>query len=327
MIYTQDIEEKLKFIEKVFGAYDVESKNNVQVKCPRCSEEAKSLGLPLKKRKLAILTNNFVFHCWVCGYKGFLLKCLYDYYSGALVGEFIKRFGDDKYTTFVDDKKYKLDIPDDLKFLVDDNSSYANRVKKYCFKRGLTDRDLWFFRLAVSYGAEWQWANRVIMPFFDQNGEYNCFCGRDITEKNKYKYHNSLVDKNEIIFNEFHISWDEELTIVEGMFDLVKCNDNAVPLLGSDLVKNSVLYKRIVENQTPILLGLDEDMKNTKTISIADMLVSSGVKVRVMDLEGKKDIGSITKEEFRKLAKKANNWNYETRIKDKMRNMKVKSII
>lgn len=327
MLYSPDIEEKLKFIEKVFGSFDVESKDNIQVRCPQCIEEAKSLGLTLKKKKLAILLNPFIFHCWVCGYKGALIKCLYDYFGRSVISEYKSKFGGNFDYDETIKTKPDLEVPDNFKLLIDDNSRYANKAKKYCLDRGLEDRDFWFFRLGVSHSDDYYWVNRVIMPFYDDLGNFNCFCGRDITGKNKFKYYNSIVDKNNLIFNEFHVSWDEELTIVEGMFDLVKCNDNAVPLLGSDLNVDSKLYKTIISNRTPILMGLDPDMKNKKTIKIADRLTRDGIKVRVMDLKDGYDIGSLTKKEVKKLSKQARVWNYDKRIKDKLKNIKVVSIL
>ena len=40
------------------------------------------------------------------------------------------------------------------------------------------------------------------------------------------KYLNANAKKKDLIFNELNIKWDEELTIVEGPLDLVKCNYN-----------------------------------------------------------------------------------------------------
>ena len=65
--------------------------------------------------------------------------------------------------------------------------------------------------------------------------------------------------KKQIIFNELNIKWDEELTIVEGPFDLTKSNFNTTCLLGSSLNESYELFKKIVKNKTPVLLGLDPD--------------------------------------------------------------------
>ncbi|NIT99670.1 MAG: toprim domain-containing protein, partial [Nitrosopumilaceae archaeon] len=48
-------------------------------------------------------------------------------------------------------------------------------------------------------------------------------------------------------------------TIVEGVFDLFKCNDNATTILGSTLDTDYKLFEKIVVYNTPILLAFDND--------------------------------------------------------------------
>ena len=41
------------------------------------------------------------------------------------------------------------------------------------------------------------------------------------------------------------------MTLVEGPFDMVKCDDNATCLLGSHLPVNSLLFQKLIQNKTP----------------------------------------------------------------------------
>ena len=64
---------------------------------------------------------------------------------------------------------------------------------------------------------------------------------------------NPAASRN-IIFNELYLDFDKEITIVEGIFDAMKA-ENAVPILGSTLSENSVLFKKIIKYDTPIPFG------------------------------------------------------------------------
>ena len=88
----------------------------------------------------------------------------------------------------------------------------------------------------------------MILPSFDCNGNLNYYTARSIDTDIKMKYMNSKVSKTEIIFNEINLNWQKEITLVEGPFDMVKCDDNSTCLLGSHLPVNSLLFQKITQN-------------------------------------------------------------------------------
>jgi hypothetical protein len=135
------------------------------------------------------------------------------------------------------------------------------------------------------------------MPSFDADGELNYITARSIDPDSKYKYMNSKAEKKSLIFNEINIDWKKELTIVEGPFDLVKCDRNSVTLLGSGLNEGYELFKKIVSNMTPVVLALDPDAID-KSQKICARLYSYGVRVRVMNISPFKDVGEMSKQEF-----------------------------
>ena len=47
----------------------------------------------------------------------------------------------------------------------------------------------------------------------------------------------------DIVFNQLYLDFDEDLTIVEGVFDAIIAGPNAVPILGSTLNEDSALRK------------------------------------------------------------------------------------
>jgi hypothetical protein len=94
------------------------------------------------------------------------------------------------------------------------------------------------------------------------------------------------------------IDWSQELTLVEGVFDLVKCNENATCLLGSTLDPSYLLFQRIIENSTPILLALDNDAR-PKSFKLAKLLLEYGISVRKLEIPKElNDVGQMTKQQF-----------------------------
>ena len=64
------------------------------------------------------------------------------------------------------------------------------------------------------------------------------------------------------------------------------------------------LFKRIVENDTPVLLALDPDAKK-KTEAIKKMFLKYGIEVRQLKYEDQRDLGDMTKQEVKVLSEKA----------------------
>ena len=217
--------EKIQFIRSTFGSAKIARDGvNIAVKCPTCNE---------RKGKFSINVENWMCHCWVCGVKSknlyFILK---KSVSSESASRFLKLFGLPKnLKKEIVDNIEMVEIPDGFIPL----AGYKGRdpdIKatiSYCKKRGLDERDFWYFRLGTSNTKEMR--RRVVIPSFDKNGDVNFFVSRTIDKKGFPKYANSKAKKTSIIFNEINIDWKKELVIVEGPFDLMKTGDNATCLL------------------------------------------------------------------------------------------------
>ena len=118
---------------------------------------------------------------------------------------------------------------------------------------------------------------------------------RSIDDDAFIKYQNCKAYKTKMVFDEIRIDYKKELVIVEGVFDLVKCPDNATCILGSSLRPEHLLFQKIVKNQTPIILALDSDMLD-KSYSIAQTLDSYGIQVKILNLGSYSDVGSMPAE-------------------------------
>ena len=226
-----------------------------------------------------------------------------------------------------DDVVEKLKIPKGFKLLGDNFAARDPDIKaaiKYCRSRGLTEREMWYYRLGTCTTS--QFRRRVIVPSFTADGTLNYFSARSIDPENKFKYLNAKVSKKDIIFNELNIDWAKELVLVEGPFDLMKVRSNAGCLLGSHLPSDSLLFRRIVKMQTPILLSLDEDAVQ-KMHKIAKELTSYGVKVRYVTLPPDKDVGDMELGEFEDVSLSAKTWHSNHRLFSKIGEIRSGSLI
>ena len=146
-----------------------------------------------------------------------------------------------------------ISLPKDFKLLAMSTASNdpdVKAVKRYCQARGLSQDDLWFFKIGTS--DENRWRRRVIVPSFDVHGQLNYFVARAIDENRRPKYDNPDVDRVPIIFNEINVDWSKRVILCEGAFDAFKCGENAIPMLGSDLNEQSALFNAIVAHATPV---------------------------------------------------------------------------
>lgn len=309
--------DKVRFYESVFGSGRMaRNSRNFDVRCPVCAEKGK---VPSDKKKLAILTEDDRCHCWVCGYKSRTLAPLIRKYGTSVqLQDYVQRFMPVGTSTWQPrcmvitgdlPPSPPLQLPKDFRLLANTRSRDPDvaACKRYLAGRGLTDDDLWFYKLG--YSNEPAWHRRVIMPSFDSDGALNHFVGRSIDRSKRPKYESPEGDRRQVIFNEINIDWSRQLIVCEGAFDLVKCGDNAVPLLGSDLNEESALFNAIVAHGTPVALALDADMRLSKAPRVAKKLADYNIDVSMVEVVT--DPGDVTKKEFRAVLKAARpfDWN------------------
>ena len=291
------------FIKKVFNDSIVEADGiNISARCvnPSCSTRHKK-----DKKKLSIRVDNEVYHCWVCGFRGKGLPRLLKKYKPRFYKESISLF--EKYVKIEDDIEEKVCLPDGFQLLAEIEKSADPDIKaclRYLASRGITKELMWYFKIgAVNNGSL---RRRVIMPSFDSLGNLNYYTARAIDENNR-KYINPKVKRTEIIYNELNIDWSDELLIVEGPFDLMKSTQNATCLLGSTLSKNHLLFRKIVENHTSVVLALDPDAAQ-KVQKICKLLYSYDISIKILEIDGYDDIGDMPLGMLQELLQQARPW-------------------
>ena len=115
-----------------------------------------------------------------------------------------------------------------------------------------------------------------------------------------FKYLNPAASRN-IIFNELYLDFDKEITTCWRYF---RCDESRItpfPFWDQRLSEYSILFKKIVKYDTPVLLALDKDAK-PKALKIKRLLLKYGIEVREIDLEEYEDVGEMSKDEFKRLS-------------------------
>lgn len=332
------------FVEKAFGhAQQTGSGETLHsnVICPICSEKQ----VNNTKYKLAIRLHDHLVKCWVCGYKSTNLLHLLEKYKPHLVPEYRDKF------KFKAKERYQKCVVLDLEHLfettkelpvenlvqlplgftlmatnIDQGNKAVEGAWRYLKSRGLTFGDLWLWKFGVTeYKAPKGTSDyrfRVILPSFDVQGNPNYFSARAWWSKFKgNKYANPKIPREDVVFNEMSINWDKELTVVEGVFDLVKCNENATCLLGSSMNDSYLLFKQIVKHNTPVLLALDNDA-NHKSFKLAKLFLEYGIKVRLLSVPSSlNDVGQMTKAQFLLAREQAKPFTTEDFLRYKLENL------
>jgi len=256
------------------------------------------------KKKLSVNFVKNVAKCWVCDWKTNNLRRLVrrwgnfknirewkEFDSDIQVGELETIFQKQVATI------QRIDLPPEFKTL--SGTTYpktALRALKYLKNRGITKEDILYWK--IGYCSSGEYANRIILPSFNEEGYCNYFTARTYEDKIWPPYLNGPGSKD-IIFNDLLIDWESEVTLVEGVFDAIVAENNAIPLLGSTLREDSLLFKKIVLNDTPVLLGLDYDAQK-KAMWLIKAMLAHDIEVRLMDTSGYKDIGEMPREVFQK---------------------------
>ena len=290
--------EKLSILSNVLGSH-FQTNDEHLFFCPYCKHE---------KRKFSVNLKRNVYKCWICNQRGRSLYRVVRRFGSfndqegwrALTGapkEDLSRFDAMFETEQAEENIQVVDLPKEFKSLTQQKlDSSGRKMLKYLENRGINKKDILEWK--VGYCTDGRYRDRVIFPSFNEDGDANYFVARTVDDGD-FKYLNPAASRN-IIFNELYLDFDNEITIVEGIFDAMKAG-NAVPILGSTLSEYSVLFRKIIKNDTPVLLALDKDAK-WKALKIKRLLLKYGIEVRELDLEEYEDVGEMSKDEFKRLS-------------------------
>ena len=309
------LNDKIKFIEKICGPGLLSRDNmNLYVSCPFCESGD-------RKKKLAIKTDDDKWHCWICGKKGINLVPIIKKKNPRL----LKDYNHKSIEITAEDDDDEILLPEGFTLLSTGvKNADVSAVKRYCYSRGLSYQDFWRFRLGTSTKGKFR--RRVIIPSYDELGNLNYYTGRAIDSDKIPKYYNAKVQRKNLIFNEINLNWKKPITLVEGPFDLMKCDWNSTCILGSDISEESKLFSKLVENKCCVYLGLDYDATK-KTHKFSKLLTSYGCNVFIIPTKNIEDIGSISREKFIYLKNLSKKWDSNDRLRSIISSIKSGSIL
>lgn len=227
-----------------------------------------------------------VYNCWACaetnGTKGRLYSLFKKFAPENLMRDFLslRLSFDDKYQFIFEPQKPKVILPQEFIALATTKRyELLKPAYNYLYKRGINDEII--NKHNIGYCFTGKYANRVVFPSYDVEGELNYYVTRLINDKkefSKIKYLNSEGDKTAIIFNEKLINWDKTVFLVEGVFDHVIL-PNSIPLLGKKMY-DKIFSELYFKSTKQIVIILDPDA-NSDAINIFNKLNSGKLRNRV----------------------------------------------
>jgi DNA primase len=291
------MDEKLSIITGFLGK-SYKSNNEHLFQCPFCKHH---------KRKFSVNIQRGVYKCWICDQKGRNLYRLVRKFGSQKDRDAWKAFSGEKTDLNDFESLFGEEEEDNFEQIVEMPPNFHTLTGNCKFKaplrylegRNISRRDI--LKWKIGFCSDGPFKGRIIIPSFNENGDLNYFIARTFTDDYR-RYKNPPVSRD-IVFNELYIDFDKEVTIVEGAFDAVKA-DNAVPILGSTIRETSRLFKKIVQNNTPVLLALDPDAKY-KANNIKRLFFKYGIEVRELQYDDERDVGDMSKEEVKKLSQEA----------------------
>ena len=293
--------EKLSILHNILGR-SFKSNEEHLFACPYCNHH---------KNKFSVNVEKNVYKCWICDARGnnlFRVVRRFGNFSQQEkwkeltgfkqdLGEFDRLF---EVEVVVEQREQILEVPQGFKSLTRPSNSKSHlRAQKYLTERGINKYDI--LKWKIGYTTEGPFKNRIIIPSFNKDGNLNYFIARTFADDYR-RYMNPPISRN-IVFNELYVDFDEEVMIVEGVFDAIKAH-NAVPILGSTIRESSKLFRKIVKNDTPVLMALDPDARK-KSEYIKKLFLKYGIEVREIEYPDERDIGEMSKKEVSVLSQKA----------------------
>jgi len=208
------------------------------------------------------------------------------------------------------ERKVTTHLPAEYVFL---SVSRNRQALDALFEREISVEDIYKWKIGFcKSGKHWE---RLVFPSFNANGICNYYATRAVSPKQTVPYLiPDDVSKNDIIFNELNIDWNEVVKLTEGVPDAIKIGDNVIPLMGKSLADDSEVLRKLCIYDPTVWICLDTDRTKkgyvNRSIKLAEKLLSYGLTdIWIIDPFPFKDFGEIPKiliPEFMENKKKIN---------------------
>lgn len=269
----------LGFIENILGKSHKRARENYAFTCPKCNHHKPKLEINFHTNE----KGENPFECWVCGFKGRTVRSLLKQLQvpAEQAHEILKYIGRGEERQYAPVKAVELPKEFQPIYNASTTSIIANKVRKYLYNRGFTDKD--FIKYNIGYCNTGEYAGRIIVPSYNEHNQLNFFIARTF-EDAYHKYRNPEASKDIIGFENL-INWNMPIVLVEGVFDAIAVRRNAVPILGKSL--STALIKKIVSSELEdIYIALDKDAFK-KALQYTEQFLNMGKKVYLIDMQDK----------------------------------------
>lgn len=255
---TEENEVVIELLTEILGDSKMhyDSKGQISFDCPVCAAEKGLEGDG--KGNLEVNYFRGVYKCWACSET---------HGTQGPLGKLIEQFGTKNQRKIYDlirpqeegtreKPKIRLRLPEGYTKFKDSNIRFIphREAITYLYSRGITDEMI--EKYDIGYTVKGEYAYRVIIPSYDMDDNLNYFVSRAWVP-NKMKYKNPSVPKDEIIFNESRINWEENVYLCEGVFDAFFL-PNPIPMLGK-MLSNNLFEKLYDRAKGEIHICLDGD--------------------------------------------------------------------
>jgi len=283
---SDDSEILVDLLREVLGDEHLhyESKGQISFDCPECDDER-------HKGNLEINYFSHVYKCWSCGdtegTHGPLGK-LFDKYGNKSQKKVYKVLQPEEFKP-KEVRKEKLRLPNEFKLFKDVSGTHPIRRQAFTYlaNRGITNEIIEKYKIGFCSNGEF--GGRIIVPSYTESGELNYFIARSWIPNTRAKYKNPEAEKDKIIFNESLINWNQDIFLVEGVFDGFFL-PNSIPMLGKHMSEKlfDTIYQRAMGN---IIISLDGDAWSN-AVKLYHELNGGGLygKIKILKLPEDKDV-------------------------------------
>lgn len=274
--------DKLQCLESVLGQGDKTNRDYYQFYCPFCSHRKKKLGVSLGSGK---------WKCWTCPVKGSSVSILFRKLNTSNQNiELSKKLWKEK-VYFQKETFSNLSLPAEFKPLWQPTGSFFyQKSKHYLASRNVTELDILKHR--IGYCEQGKYSDMVIFPSYDSNQHLTYFGSRTFNDLSTVKFKiPDNVDKNDLLYDDNQINWQEPVILVESKLDAIVIKRNVYPNYGKQI--NQRFKQKILDEGTnEIIFCLDGDALDA-AMEQAEWFLNNGIKVRLVKIPFGEDANSL----------------------------------
>lgn len=294
-------------LEKIFREHKIKystagkhaTEGHVNIQCPFCGRSDPSFHLGIDIQKGA-------YHCWRnpkhSGYNLDYVLAKVLKVSKAESRSIITKNSD---LTFLPEREKDFDKIWEYMDTFEDPIKYKDPIV-YLKNRGFHNIESLCRRYNLKYCNYGEWAGRIIIPIYDDNGSLVSFTARDITGTSgiRYKTLKSIYSKkkhNELLFNSNNRKENKDLILVEGPMDAMRVESvtrsvSCWALMGLELTPGRIeVIKKHVSCFLSVYLVLDNDQSHIKALNMKQELEKYiGVNIKMaFPPKEVKDLGEL----------------------------------